>query len=550
MKTLRTVLWLRRRLAMRGLTSIAGATNLVAGMALALVAALGALALAIGLGVVLQLASMSTDQSTIQIAWTIALYTIAFFAVVVPIITGAGSSAFDPSRLLVFPISRKSLHRLALGSEFLSASHMVWYPALLASAVTGILLPGPHRLGQLAVLGFFGFLLVVWSQAGSLVARRWLRNRKLRELAAVIGLVLVVVLSVAPAAVDITAENADQRIEEFLTIPPWIEEVSNVLPPSIASQALTALRTGGTGAASMEVGWLVIWLVAGLLIGRAAFDALLAGGGETVKHSVRSRESRLTTVPTRILDRLPSAVGAVADKELRYLLQSGTGRTSLLVMPVMTALPALLAGRHDGMTVFGLDLQSAVFLGVMIYATALTGYLQVNAFAWEKTGIASYFTAPVRPEEILLGKNLGIWMLNLALGVEGLVVFSMVRGIPGVATVFTGLLVLGSTSVLLSLMGNFTSVAFPESRPVSSLTSSESPTGTLMMIGCLLVGVAFGGIVVFGAAMLKLPVLQPVIAVVILAAVVGAYRLTLSPAARTLSNRRDEVFHALESGYG
>ncbi len=548
MKTLRTVFWLRRRLAIRGLTSIAGATNLVAGLALALLAALGALALAIGLGVVLHLASISTDQDAIQLGWTVALYTIGFFAVIVPIITGAGSSAFDPSRLLIFPVSRKSLHRLALGSEFLSASHLVWYPALLASAVTGILLPGPHRLAQLAVIGLFGFLLVVWSQAASLVARRWLRNRKLRELAAVIGLVLVVVLSVAPAAVDITAENADQRIEEFLTIPPWIEKVSEFLPPSIASQALTAQRTGRTGTAFMQAGWLVIWLLAGLFIGRAAFDALLATGGETEKHSDRSQEYRPITTRTRILDRLPSPVGAVADKELRYLLQSGTGRTSLLVMPVMTALPALLAGRHDGMMVFGLDLQLAVFLGVMIYATALTGYLQVNAFAWEKTGIASYFTAPVRPEEILLGKNLGIWILNLALGLEGVVVFSMVQGIPDITTVFTGLIVLGSMSVLLSMMGNFTSVAFPESRPVSSLTSSASPTGTLMMIGCLLLGVILAGIVVFGAALLKVPALQPILALVIFAVVVGAYRLTLSPAARTFSDRRDDVFHALGAG--
>ena len=425
---------------------------------------------------------------------------------------------------------------------------MVWYPALLASTVTGILLPGPHRLAQLAVLGFFGFLLVVWSQATSLVARRWLRNRKLRELAAVVGLVLVVVLSVAPAAVDITAENAEQQIEDFLTIPPWIEKASGIFPPSIASQTLTALRTGRIGAAFRPVGWLALWLMAGLLIGRTAFDALLGSGGETVKHTARRRESGLTTIRTRILDRLPSAVGAVADKELRYLFQSGTGRTSLLVMPVMTALPALLAGRHGGMTVFGLDLQLAVFLGVMIYATALTGYLQVNSFAWEGAGIGSYFTAPVRPEEILLGKNLGIWILNLALGVEGLLVYSVVRGIPDISTVLTGLIVLGSMSVMLSMMGNFTSVAFPESRPVSSLTSSASPTGTLMMIGCLLLGVTLGGIVVFGASMLKLPALQPVLAIVIFVAVVGAYRLTLSPAARTLSDRRDDVFHALSSG--
>ncbi len=68
------------------------------------------------------------------------------------------------------------------------------------------------------------------------------------------------------------------------------------------------------------------------------------------------------------------------------------------------------------------------------------------------------------------------------------------------------------------------------------------------MIGCLFLGVSFGGIVVFGAALLKMPALQPVLALVIFAAVVGAYRFTLSPAARTLSDRRDDVFRALGAG--
>jgi len=548
MRTLLTVFWLRRRLAIRGLVSIAGGANLVAGMALAALAVLGALALAAGLGLVLHLASLSNDPDAIRFAWTSALYTIAFFAVFVPIITGAGSSAFDPSRLLVFPISRSSLHHLALISEFLSASHLVWYPALLAAAITGILIPGPHRPGQLTVLGLLAITLVVLAQATSLVARRWLRNRRLREVAAVIGLAFVVLLSTAPAAIDITADNADRRIEELLTIPPWIGQASGVLPPSIASRALTALRLGNPAAALGQAGWLVVWLAAGLIIGRVAFDRLLRTDGAPRKTTAITAESRLARIRTRFLDRLPPSIGAVTAKELRYLLQSGTGRMSLLVMPVMTALPALLAGRHDGMMVFGLDLQLAVFLGVMMYAAALTGYLQVNAFAWEKTGIATYFTSPVRLEEILLGKNLGIWFFNLVLGFEGLLVLSVVQGLPHPTTVVTGLLVLSSTSLLLSLLGNFTSVAVPESRPVSALSSAASPTGTLVMIGCLLVGATLGGVVVFGAALFHLPTLQPVFALAIFAAMVLAYRLALRPAARTLRERRDDVFHALGVG--
>ncbi len=98
------------------------------------------------------------------------------------------------------------------------------------------------------------------------------------------------------------------------------------------------------------------------------------------------------------------------------------------------------------------------------------------------------------------------------------------------------------------MMGNFTSVAFPESRPVASLTSSASPTGTLVMIGCLLVGGGLGGIVVFGAALLRAPAAQPVFAFDVLGDIVGAYQSTRSKASRALTDRRDEVFYALGTG--
>ncbi len=107
------------------------------------------------------------------------------------------------------------------------------------------------------------------------------------------------------------------------------------------------------------------------------------------------------------------------------------------------------------------------------------------------------------------------------------------------------LMVLGMTTVLLSLLGNFTSIAFPQSRPVSALTSSASAAGTLVMIGCLLVGVTLGAVVFFGAALMNAVALQPIFAIGLFAATIVAYRWSLKPAARTLGERRDDLFHAL-----
>lgn len=547
MRALRTVLWLRRRLAVHELSTIAGVANLAAGIGLMAIAAVGSLVLAAGLAFVLRLAVASGDNNAVSTAWSITLYTVAFLALVVPVMTGAGRSTFDPARLLPFPISRFALYRLALGSEFLSKSHFVWYPALLSTAVVGLVIPSPARAGPFLVLALFTAALVVWGHALVLLVRRILRDRRSRELASVLGLVLVIPLAFLPAVVDLTSEDADRRLEELLTIPGWVTEFSAVLPPSIATRAVMDFRSGRLGPAALETLWLVLWLAAGGTAGWIAFDRLLRAGSGSGERAPAGRETRLGRVRARALDYLPTSVGAVASKELRYLMQSGVGRISLVVMPIITAVPALLAGRHTGTQVLGFDLQEVAFYGLILYATALTGHVQVNAFAWEKTGTATYFTSPLRLRDVFLGKNIGVWLLNLVFGIEALVVWGVLRGLPHPVTIATGLAILASTSVLLSIFGNLTSIAVPVSRPIATVTSSASPIGTLVMIGCLIAGVGIAGLVVLGAEIGGAHSLQIVFAVVILGIVAAVYRGSLPKTESLLTDRREELMNLLGS---
>ena len=63
-----------------------------------------------------------------------------------------------------------------------------------------------------------------------------------------------------------------------------------------------------------------------------------------------------------------------------------------------------------------------------------------------------------------------------------------------------------------------------------------------------LVGITLAGLSVLGAGLLGAPSLAPVSAAGILAVVVVAYRLSLRPVTRLLSERRVEVFRALGVG--
>ena len=546
MNDLGTILWLRRRMAIRELSSLAGALNLAAGVALMIAAGVGALAVAVGLGFVMGMAVVSENPDARSLAWSLSLYTVSFFALGVPVLVGAGDTAFDPSRLLRFPLSRRRLSHLSLVSEFFSKVHFAWYPTIATIAVVGVLIPGPARIGPMVILMLFTATMVVWSNTLLLVVRRILRHRRLREIASVFGLALVLAVAFLPASIDLDSDAADRQIADFLTIPDWARSAAMVLPPSIASRSLSHWHSGPVSGALGELAWLAVWLSVGWVAGNAAFANLL-GAGRSASGSSPARSSSPSRGLGRCFDHASPAIAAVATKELRYLFRSGVGRISLVILPLLTALTATLSLNRAEVEFFGISTGSVVFLGIMIYAAALMGYLQVNTFAWEASGFCAYFTSPVRPREVILGKNLGIWAFTSIFAAEGTLVWSVICGPPSPLVLATGATAFAATVVLLSVAGNFTSVAFPVPRPIATVTSTASPVGTLVMIGCLLVGLIVTGVATLGAVVTGAPVFQPTAAVGFLGLVTLVYRWSLGPASAALDERREEVARALHS---
>lgn len=54
-----------------------------------------------------------------------------------------------------------------------------------------------------------------------------------------------------------------------------------------------------------------------------------------------------------------------------------------------------------------------VFLGIMVYASIFSNNFIYNAYAWEGPGVRSYFINPVIAQQVVFGKNVGLWMYNL-----------------------------------------------------------------------------------------------------------------------------------------
>ncbi len=49
----------------------------------------------------------------------------------------------------------------------------------------------------------------------------------------------------------------------------------------------------------------------------------------------------------------------------------------------------------------------------MVYTSMFSNNFIYNACAWEGSGIRSYFINPVTAQQVVFGKNVGLWMYNL-----------------------------------------------------------------------------------------------------------------------------------------
>lgn len=136
-------------------------------------------------------------------------------------------------------------------------------------------------------------------------------------------------------------------------------------------------------------------------------------------------------------------------------------------------------------------------IGISLISTA---QLMLNAFALDRQGFRAYVLMPIKRCDILIGKNVGLLPLSLALGVLAIVAFGFWSSLPfshTLASVMQCVIALA----LYSLVGNYSSIyatagiAPGSMKPVemSFLTVMRQFASILMIPVCLApAGIAFG----------------------------------------------------------
>jgi len=550
MDRVRTLIWLRWRIWRHGLRTTAGATDVLARVVMNALGLVGSLAITAGAGMMVWLVAHDGDSESLETVVASCLYVTLFFGVVVPLFVGGVRTALELRPLAPLPISAGALYRLSLAASSASANNLFWYPALAAVGAALIIATGADPVPSGLVLLAMLVVNVIWSHTLLHLIGLLLGRRRARELATIVALVVLVMVSVIPAAVEgMHGEDAVRDLFDVRSVPSAVIAAIGWLPPSLAADGLLGLAAGRAAPAVRALAWLGVWAVVGVAVGWRLFRRQLLdpeglpGGGAAAADRTPGTASGLDLM----LDRaLRPALAAIAGKNLRYLFRSTLGKLALVFAPIISVIAGFAFAKTDAAPVLGIDVSELTFIGMLLYASVLVSNFVINAFAWDGNGVSSYFLAPVEPLTVIVGKNVAVWIFSVLLVVETTVSWIVMRGVPGAATLISGVLAFVATVLGLMITGNFTSVAFPVRRQISAANNSPSQTAVLIMLAVVVVNAVLTGTLILLADLVAGPWLRPVLLAGYVAALGVSYLAFLRPAAVLLYARRESLIAALE----
>jgi len=458
-----------------------------------------------------------------------------------PIVAAGFGVSFDFRALLRFPVSFGAFYMIGLAyglADFTGLAAVCWMLAIiLGAAAVKLTLLLPMML--VAVL-FVAFNVALERLLGSWM-ERLLARRRTRELFFAGFILLMVSLQLLGPMLNRYGNSAE----------PWLVRVLPYLayfPASLAGR--------GVGAASAGNYREFVLAAAGV-----ASYALFFGGLLWLRFAAQycGEELSETPVPERAirnrvrqkygadpLGLLSPQVAAVVRKEIRYLLRNGFAALLLLVPPILVfalisrATLFRYSGEKGGIS------PELFFPGLVAYIILILMAPAYNSFAYENTGVQTYFTAPLQFRDVFLGKNFVQVSLIVTELTLCIVAFYYRVGLPS-APIFTATLAAIVFTVVGQLsIANWSSLSFPRKLAFGQV-HGQRQSGMAVLV-------AFGAqILLFGISSLILGMGRwtgdrwlPAKAFALLAAAaVGGYVASLDALTSYAEKKKEKLIEAL-----
>lgn len=494
--------------------------------------------LAIGTGLGLAAFQVAPDAQLLPLLF----WPVMFLWQFVPVMIASFQQPEDLSILLRFPVSFGSyvLEYLVYG---LFDTSTILGGLALAGIWTGLVCARPGLIGwvTLAVILFAVFNVLLTRMIFSWL-NRWLAQRRTREILGMVFLFLILGAQLLnPAFYGHSGSHSGppsrQNIAKLRQAAHTADRVQSVLPPGLAAGAIRAAERGHAAAAAASLGSLALYaLAAGWLLAiRLRAEYRGENLGEAPQRAAKAHDAG----PRRRTFDPAGPVGAVIEKELRYLARSGVMLYSMLAPLIIL----LVFGRNG--TGAGFAARYALPTGAAYGFLGITR-LVYNSLGGEGAGIQLYFISPTPMRTVMLAKNLVQLMLfavELAL-VVAIIVFRF--GLPhGDLLAATICWLLFALPVQLAA-GNVLSISMAYRMTLTRMSREQGSAGN-GLLSLLIQLLVFGaGVAVyvplasFGHAHLAAPVL-----LVLAAGGVTFWLRVLAASDRMADSRKESLIESL-----
>jgi ABC-2 type transport system permease protein len=461
---------------------------------------------------------------------------------VVPIFVAGFGANFEFRNLLRFPLSLKAFYLLGLVygfADFAAVASLCWIASMVAAVAVSRIEWLPVML---AVCLLFVLLNVTLERLIGSWLERLLGNRRVRELMVGVFVLSMVSLNFLNPAFRRWGEGG--RPPSFLRFLPYL----SWLPGSLAGNALAfTLRRNANGELA-AFGGLALWFAASSVLLWQRYRAQYLGEelSETPAPAVSKRATRKAFSGNEAPGLVPPAIAGVVSKEFHYLTRNGFTFLQLLLPPIMVFFLSLqFAGSNSALKEHGIAPQT-FFPAVMAYLILILLSPAYNSFAFEGYGIQTYFMAPVRMRDVLMGKNL---FLVLLVAVELLISLSVLVwriGFPGLPLFLSTV-----TAAMFAVAGqltiaNWSAIRFPKKMEIGKMKGQRNSgiaVWTAFGVQILIGGVAT--VVLLAGRWTGNPWLPAILFTALVAAALSGYFASLDPLGRLAEEKKELLIETL-----
>ena len=454
---------------------------------------------------------------------------------VFPIFIAGFGSNFEFARLLRFPLSLRAFYLLGLGyglSDFAAISSICWVFCMIAGAAFA-------RIGIVPVMLLVSVLFVLINVTLERLVGSWLEKllakRRARELFFGIFVLCMVSLNFLNPVFQRWGNGMKPKFMEWIPYLSW-------LPGSLAGNTIgSAVGSDLRGFATGFAGLLAWGVVTSTLLWRR-FAAQYAGEeiSESAAPAVVARRQRKWAVAAERPGWISPPVAAMVMKEFRYLTRNGFAFLTLLLPPIMVVFFSFQFGPGSVLKQHSLK-PSLFFPGMMAYLILILLSPAYNSFAYEGRGIQTYFMAPVRFRDVLLGKNLFLMgLVGFELAVS-LALLTWRVGWPG-TSMFVATVMAGAFAVLGQLaIANWSSLSFPKKMEIGKMKGQRnSGVAVWTAFGAQIVLGGVCTLVLFAGRWTGNPWLPSITFAALSAAALGGYSASLN-AMNGLAEQKKEL---------